>query len=105
MRYAKKLAVAGAALLISAGSASAGPATRGARGEEPTGAEQQPTTWDATGSAASGPGRASTAPGAGAGGSTYVTRDELDRRTDEIVRRLERAQAPQPAAPTFTDEG
>lgn len=105
MRYTKRLAVAGAAVLISVGSAHAGQEPRGARGDERTGPERQQTSWGVTPGEPAGPARATTDAGPGADGSAAVTRDELDRRTDEIIRRVERAQAAPAPAPMFGDEG
>jgi hypothetical protein len=106
MRDWKKMVVAGAAMLMSVGSAYAGqkPSAVG-RVDGATTSAPQVTRWEAKESEPSDPARAKTDVAASGDGSGYVTRDELEKYTREIIERAERARNAQVPAPTFTDAG
>jgi hypothetical protein len=106
MRDWKKMMVAGAAMLMSVGSANAGQEQSAVeRVEGATTSARQVASWDAKGRGPSDPARAKTDVTASGDGSGYVTRDELEKYTREIIERFERARNAQVPAPTFTDAG
>jgi hypothetical protein len=99
MRSWKMVMAGGAAMLISVGSARAVEQVDGA-----TASAQQATSWEAKGGESSGAARAKTdlasgdAPG-------FVTHDELEKYTRELIERLDRERNAGLSAPTFTDAG
>ncbi len=106
MRYWKKMVAGGAAMLISAGAAHAG--------QEPSAVEQsvrgmtsarQETSWDAKGGAPSDPARAKADAAVNDVGAGYVTHDELDKFSKDLIERIERERNAQTPTPTFTDAG
>ena len=99
MRYWKMMAGVGAATLISAGSARAVEQVDGAA--TPV---RQETSWAAQGGEPSESARAKT-DGVNADASGYVTHDELEKYTREIIERLDRERTAQVSPPTFTDAG
>ena len=106
MRDWKKMVVAGAAVLMFAGSAYAGQQPSAVdRLDGATTSAPQGTIWDAKGGVPTDPARAKTDVAASGDGSGYVTRDDLEKYTREIIERVERARNAQVPAPTFTDAG
>ena len=106
MRDWKKMVVAGAAVLMFAGSAYAGQKPSALDRVDGTATSARPvTSWEAKGSEPSDPARAKTDVAASGDGSGYVTRDELEKFSGEIIERVKRAQNAQVPAPTFTDAG
>jgi hypothetical protein len=106
MRDWKKMVAAGAAMLISVGPAYAGQKPSALDRVDGTATSaRQVTSWEAKGSELSDPARAKTDVAASGDGSGYVTRDELEKYTREIIERVERARIAQVPAPTFTDAG
>jgi hypothetical protein len=106
MRCWKKMVAGGAATLISVGLAHAG--------QEPSTVEQadrsmasgrQETSWNAKDSAPFDPSRAKADAAPDGDGSSYVTHDELDRFSRDLIERVERERNPPTPAPTFTDAG
>jgi hypothetical protein len=106
MRYWKKMVAGGAAMLISAGAAHAG--------QEPSAVEQsvrgmtaarQEMGWDAKGGAPYDPARTKTDAAVNGDGAGFVTHDELDRFSKELIERTERERNAQTPTPTFTDAG
>ncbi len=89
----------GAAMLISVGSARAVEQVDGA-----TASARQATSWEAKGDAQSDPARAKMDLVNGEG-SGFVTRDELEKSTRELIERLDRERNAGLSAPTFTDAG
>ncbi len=107
MRLCRKMVVGGAAMLISAGAARAGrEPTAGGQADMATPAARQETSWSATGGARPDPARAKTDVGVTGGAAAgFVTHDELDRVSRQLLERVERDRNGQSAAPTFTDAG
>jgi hypothetical protein len=106
MRYWKKMVAGGAAMLISAGAAYAGQAsTTAEQADRSMDAARQETGWNAKGGAPLDPARAKTGAAATGDGSGYVTHDELDKFSKELIERVERARKAQTPPPTFTDAG
>jgi hypothetical protein len=105
MRDWKKMMAVGAAMLISEGSAYAGQNPSAVdRVDGTTSPARQVRSWDARGSGPSDPAQAKTVVANG-DGSGYVTRNELEKFSREIVERVERARDGQVPTPTFTDAG
>jgi hypothetical protein len=106
MRDWKKMVVAGAAVLMFAGSAYAGQQPSAVdRLDGATTSAPQGTIWDAKGGVPTDPARAKTDVAASGDGSGYVTRDELERAVKATIERFERERAAQAPPPTFTDAG
>jgi hypothetical protein len=99
MRYWKMMVGVGAATLVSAGSARAVERVDGAATPE-----RQETSWAAKGGEPPAPARAKT-DGVNADASGYVTHDQLEEYTKEIIERLDRERNAQVSPPTFTDAG
>jgi hypothetical protein len=106
MRYGKKMVAGGAALLISAGVAHAGqePSTA-VEAERAMEAGRQETSWSANGGASLDPARTKTGAAVTGDGSGYVTHDELDKFSKELIERVDRARNAPTPPPTFTDAG
>jgi len=99
MQHWKTMMAAGAAMLISVGSARAVEQMEGA-----TASAQRATSWDAKGGEAYDAARAKADPANG-DASGFVTRDELEQHTRALIERLDRERNARVAAPTFTDAG
>ena len=106
MRDWKKMVAAGAAMLISVGPAYAGqkPSALDRVDGTATSARQVPS-WDAKGSEPADRAQARTDIAANGDGSGYVTHNELEKFSREIIEGVERARNAQAPAPTFTDAG
>jgi len=106
MRYWKKMVAGGAAMMISAGAAHAGQAPSAVPPDDRAmDAARQETNWGAKGGAPPDPARAKTGAAVTGDGSGYVTHDELDKFSKELIERVERAQKAQTPPPTFNDAG
>jgi hypothetical protein len=106
MRYWKKMVAGSAAMMISAGAAKAGQAPSTVdQADRSMDAARQETTWNAKGGAPPDPARAKTGAAVTGDGSGYVTHDELDKFSKELIERVERARKAQTPPPTFTDAG
>jgi hypothetical protein len=106
MRDWKKMIAAGATMLVSVGPAYAGQKSSAVDRVDGTAtSSRQVTSWEAKSSEPSDPARANTDVAASSDGSGYVTRDELEKYTREMIERYERARNAQVPAPTFTDAG
>ncbi len=105
MRYWKKVVVGGAAMLISTGAAHAGQEPTAGQRDRGMNAPGQEASGDANGGAAPGAARARTGVAATGDAAGYVTHDELDKLSKQLIERVERARNGQSAAPTFTDAG
>jgi hypothetical protein len=68
-------------------------------------AGQQETSWSAKGGASLDPARAKTDAAVTGDGSGYVTHDELDKFSKQLIERVERARNAQTPPPTFNDAG
>lgn len=99
MRHWKTMMAAGAAMLISVGSARAVEQVDGA-----TASAGREAIRDAKGGEAYDAVRAK-GDAASRDGSGYVTGDELEKYSRELVERLDRERNARVSAPTFTDAG
>jgi len=104
MRYWKKMAAGATAMLISVGAAHAGQEPSAVeQADRSTASARQETSSSAKGGAPFDPTRAKIGAAVNGDGSGYVTHDELDKFSKELIERVERAWNAQTPQPTFTD--
>jgi hypothetical protein len=104
MRCGKKTVAGGAAMLISVGAARAGQEPRVEPADRSMASARQETSENGKGGAPLDPARAKPGAAVNGDGSGYVTHDELDRFSKELIERVERARH-EPTPQTFTDAG
>lgn len=107
MRCWKKMVAGGAATLMFAGAAHAGEQPRAVEHADRATTTAAPlgASRNGEGGAPSDPAPARLDPAASGDGSGYVTHDELERFTRELIDRVARERATQTHEPTFTDAG
>jgi len=93
-------------MVISVGTAHAGQeASAAEQADRAMTSTRQETSWNAKSGAPSDPARAKTDAVVNGDGSGYVTHDELDKFSKELIERVERERNAQTPEPTFTDHG